>query len=109
MVFGVVDGDADAFTLGERLSRLRGLQRAWRTNTPSEQFTVDFDGDDDCVLSGNIFGYIEESTRRALHFVQIPSLYRNIPKKIWEITELPYDVYLFDVDHHQRLLLAVEK
>ena len=105
-VCGVVDGDANAFSVTERLQRLRDQQEAWVSGVPSEVFHVQ--------SSHQAFGSVvtalaaAENGRQTLHITQIPSKYRNIPKKEWEL-DLSFVVSAFTIDQSQRLLIAVER
>ena len=108
-VYGVVDGDTDAFPVRERLSRLRGLQKAWRSGKYTQKLHItipDEDKGSPTILSGSILAHMEG--KRSVHITQIPSKFRDIPEKKWVVPDLPFNIHLFDIDHSQRLLLALE-
>lgn len=105
-ICGVIDWDTNAFTVTERLQRLRDQQEAWVSGVPSEVFHVQ--------SSHQAFGSVvtalaaAKNGRQTLHITQIPSKYRNIPKKEWEL-DLSFVVSAFTIDQSQRLLIAVER
>ncbi|KAF7798518.1 hypothetical protein EIP86_009739 [Pleurotus ostreatoroseus] len=103
-VYGMVDGNTHKYTVFERRERLKAMQDAWAKGTPSETFEV-FD-DYYTRIFGSICARLDgEST---IHMYQIPSKFRNIPKREWSVY-LSFAVHKFSIDHSQRLLIVLEK
>ena len=105
-ICGVVDWDTNAFTVTERLQRLRDQQEAWVSGVPSEIFHVQSSR----RAFGSVFAALASVThgRQTLHITQIPSKYRNIPKKEWDL-DLSFIAPAFTIDQSQHLLIAVEE
>ena len=111
---GVVDGDTKVFSLQERADRLRAWRKAWETGSVSEEFTIPLSGQEvqelesPCELFGSVL--VKRRPNRQIQIVQIPSKYRNIPKKEWTISHpVLHDVARLAVDHSQRLLIILEE
>ena len=105
----VVDGNSHAFPLHERFSRLQALQHAWDTGTPSTTFTVRVSEEvvraNRVFVSSGIVAYAQGEHK--LHIVQIPSHYRRIPRKEWDIP-LQNGAALCNADPTQGLLVVVD-
>ena len=106
---GVVDGDADAFSLQERVNRLHAWKDAWRSGHVSETFTLSCSRID--AVSGNVVAqHRSREDFTSVHIVQIPSKYRGIVQNEWEISlkHLPYEPFqAIALDHSQRLLIVL--
>ena len=106
---GVVDGEADAFSLQERVDRLHAWNDAWRSGHVSETFTLSCSRID--AVSGNaVAQHRSREDFTSVHIVQIPSKYRGTMQNEWEISlkHLPHEPFqAIALDHSQRLLIVL--
>lgn len=111
-MYGVVDNPRSGHALHERMQRLQDSQRAWQRCTPSFDFEIHGGSTDlsrGSTLSGSILAFLREPER--VHVVQIPSSFRNIPKKEWDIVLPRFHVSSdsYGIDQSQNLLIAVQR
>lgn len=107
-IYGVVDGDTRAFSVAERLQRLREQQEAWVSGTPTEIFQV---GPGDWSAFGSVIASHTGELGKSLRIIQIPSEYRNIPRKEWTLDDFAFPFQEsddFTIDHSQRLLIVFD-
>ena len=114
---GVVDGDTKAFSLKERLDRLRTWRKSWETGSASEEFSIPLfrpetnDPNLPFKLSGSVFAKVRhDQSIQLIHMYQIPSTCRNIPRKEWAVsTPVSHHIAMLAIDHSQRLLVVLEE
>ncbi|KAF7796204.1 hypothetical protein EIP86_007378 [Pleurotus ostreatoroseus] len=115
--YGLIDGDPKSFSLVERSQRLHDMQKAWASGTPPISFDLPRKWTDNLEQSithqvyafGCVVAICQVSGNRVckrMHLTQIPSEFRNIPKKYWSLDNLEFDIPGFDIDFSQNLLVT---
>ncbi|KAF7792731.1 hypothetical protein EIP86_003829 [Pleurotus ostreatoroseus] len=98
------------FSTAERLRRLREYRRAWRNLQWTTETTLQLTGDTILRLHGSILGRCEADTgSNRFDFMQVPSQFRNIPRKHWTLDIPDVQPNDFELDTLQNLLVVMER
>ncbi|KAG2154684.1 hypothetical protein DEU56DRAFT_769753 [Suillus clintonianus] len=105
-VSGMMDGPPSPLTTSDRLALLKGRNAAWESLKWVESKDIPMMQGHIWELYGDVFA--QSSTPDVLHFRQLPSTYRKIEEKSWNMA-LDIHVRDFTMDPAQDLLVLIEQ